>query len=97
MGGLANNGDSLQSVRFAPSQLNHLVFEYPPGALRSLLYADFRDRGKGITPSAAKSNLFFPDGAVAPAISVVQTLFGQLDQIQAAIVGDSYGECKRFF
>ena len=58
------------------------------GQFALYLYADFRDRGKGITPSQAKSIFFLSDGAVAPVLSVVQTLFGRLDQLQAAILRD---------
>ena len=97
MGGLANNGDSHVPARFLRLQLNHPMFELPPGAIRSLLYADFRDRGKGITPPLAKSNLFFSGGAVAPVLSVVQTPFGRLDQTQGLSYETSPYECKRFF
>ena len=86
--GLANNGDSLQPAQVLRSQLNHLMFEHPQGQFALYLYADFRDRGKGITPSQAKSIFFLSDGAVAPVLSVVQTLSGRLDQLQAAILRD---------
>ena len=64
-GGLPNNGDFQNPVHFPLLQLNHLIFELPPGAIRSLLYADFRDRGKDNTPLITKS-IFFPPTEPSP-------------------------------
>ena len=83
--------------RFAPSQSHHLCSPTLLGLFALLLYADFRERGKGNTPTLAKSSSFASGRRLPPVIRVVQTLVQTTGVMQAAMLDAFRKECKSFF